>query len=245
MKTIEVIYVELDVLLDTRLGTIARLDEEAASQLLLTGGYHEREVDTFAGIDMDAYRDLYKNRDSDTLAKSTVTDACAMIGKVVQEIAAKATVHPLLKGAKVVVNTYPYNLTAEEQVELGKVIETWIRPRKSEELNPESYQPIKLVSISPEELTPAYCEAENFAMMWVYEYDPWMSLHVKGFEHVRLNDVAMIAPAIYFGQKPTDQEMDDLRKHAAHPFHAVEILTRAFINLQLIPVTHFSVIRPQ
>lgn len=244
-KKTEVIYAELDGIFDTRAGTIARLSQEAALAVLLSG-YHEREIDEFAGVDMEAYRDLYQKRDVETLKHSGVTNVVSLISDMVRAIAAKAIVHPLLKGAKVVINTYPYKLGSEELVELGKAVEARIRPLASEELNPTSYTPIEFIHMSPEELTPQFCKQEQYAMMLVYEYDSWMSLHTKAFEHTRLADVVMIAPAIYYNQLPSESEMDDLKKNAAHPLHAVEILAKPLIDLQLIPVEHFSVIqRPQ
>jgi len=231
-----VVYAELDALLDTRLGTLARMGDHVAEAVLLSGGYHKRDCDVFADVDMKVFRDLYAKRDVDTLKRSTASKSVFLLNSLVRYLKEQATVRPYHDSTKVVINTFPYVLSVEEEAELGKVIVTWI----------SGLAPVELVHMRPQELTPLYVKQQSYSSMLMYEYDPWMSLHFSAAnKDVKpIQDVSIFAPAIYFSDKPSDKELQQLIQRAAHPLQAVEILGRSLVGLNLIDVEYFSIIRP-
>jgi hypothetical protein len=235
-KAVAVVYAELDALLDTRVGTLARLSQDVAAAVLKMGNYHKRESDQFAGVDMKAYRDLYARRDVETLKASRPTKALFLLSALVRYLKEQATVRPYHETTKVVINTFPYKLDRDEEAELGKVIATEI----------SGLAPVELVHMRPQELTPLYIKQQSYSSMLMYEYDEWMSLHfapeTKGV--VLLQDVSIFAPAIYFSDKPSDAVIQQTIDIAAHPLQAVEILARSLVGLNLIDVEYFSIIRP-
>lgn len=229
-KVIEAIYVELDALLDTRLSTIARLDDAAATRAL-KNGYHTRVDDHFEGIDVPAYRDLYQKRDIVTLAGSVATDMLKLLRHLVGVLAEQAIARPYHDGSKIVVNLYPYRLSKEEQEEIGRAVFVWM----------EGIAPVELVFITPNDLTPSHCK-NAYSMMIVYEYENWMNLHAAAFEHTRLPQVTMFVPALYFGKTPTPAELEQAIKEAAHPMRALELLASSIIELKLIDIKYFSIL---
>jgi hypothetical protein len=230
------VYAELDALMDTRMGTLARMDEEVASRVLLEGKYHKRESDQFTGVDDRAYRKAYAARDVETLKYARPTKALFLLNSLVRYLKEQATVRPFHDSAKVVINTFPYVLSVEEEAELGTVIATWI----------SGLSPVELVHMRPQELTPSYVRQHSFSSMLMYEYDPWMSLHYHpaSKDATPLQDVSIFAPAIYFSDQPSSEEIQQLVDSAAHPLQAVEIIGRALVGLNLIDVEYFSIIRP-
>lgn len=235
-KSVAVVYAELDALLDTRLGTIARISQEAAERVLLSGGYHKRDSDNFAEVDMQVYRDLYSKRNVETLKVSTATKAVFLLNTLVRYLKEQATVRPYHDAAKVVINTFPYELSEEEKAELGTVIATWT----------SGLAPVELVYMSPQQLTPLYVKQHAYSSMLMYEYDPWMSLHYspENKNAKPIQDVSIFAPAIFFSEKPSEEELQQLTDTAAHPLQAIEILGRSLVGLNLIDVEYFSIIRP-
>jgi hypothetical protein len=226
---LETIYVELDVLLDTRLGTIARISQEAAEKTL-SEEYFKRDVDDFVHVDMDQYRALYAQRDVETLKHSMCTLGMDFVKQILIKLDQQGATRPYHDGGRLVVNTYPYLLSEEERNEMGLAIAAWI----------DGIAPVELTYIRPEFLSPEICRMQ-YASMLMYEYASWINMHVKAFETVRLSTVTLFAPALY-AVKPTDEQLLQAFQEGAHPMRATELLTAPLIDLRLIDAKYFSIL---
>lgn len=227
---IQGIYTELDVLLDTRLGTIARISQEAAEKQLLAG-HTARQDDWFGNVvDMEVYSKMYANRDADTLPYCTMTGAVPMLAELSLKLLGQAQTTPFYDGIRIVVNMFPYELSIEEQEAIGKSIAHYVG----------NNIPVELVYIKPESLTPQYC-SQSFGMMIMYDYNSWMNLHHAAFG-TQLQTVTLLAPMIYFKQKPTEEVLQAELDQGMHTFLAIEQLGKALIDITLIDVKYFSVL---
>lgn len=239
--------VELDCLLDTRMATIARISTDAALKVL-NSGYHTRQADWFGdAVDMDHYTRLYKARDVDTLKLAHPTEGFRFVREMVRLYRENAveTNSPYSSDIKIVVNTYPYQLTAELSDSIGRALAVKFR----------AMAPVELVSLSPAQLTPAIVQ-QKYCMLMMYEYDPWLSTHynidpsklttdqMKAVMESLLLDVTLFAPAVYYKKPPTQDEVDEVMKDTHHPLEVIEMMGTTVIGLHLIDVTSFSVIRP-
>jgi hypothetical protein len=227
----ESIYVELDVLLDTRLGTLALIDDQVAASVIASGNYHTRKNDIFEGVDKEVFDEAYRNRDETTLKKSVLTDAIKVLRQLVVALTEQTIDQPDHEGPKIVVNLYPYKLTAEEQELIGRSMADWI----------QNETPIELVAIPTKDLTPIYCKT-TYSTMLVYDHSQWMNTHAEAFKKTCLPEVIMISPAIYFNATPSDEELAKTIKEAAHPMRALELLASPIIELKLIDVKYFSIL---
>jgi len=230
-KKIDTIYVELDVLLDTRLGTVARLDEEAAKSLL-EKDYHTRESDIFKGVNNEEYISLYSKRDTVTLAHSAITESIILIRHLLGVYGRQLINHPLRGELKLTVNTYPYVLTEEELSEIGLAVKEWI----------QDLARVEIVTIPTKDLTPAHCK-RAYNVMMIYDHPGWMNTHTEAFNTTLLPEVTLFAPAIYFKPPPTKEEVMKHIQELMHPMEALEKLASPIINLTLIDVKYFSVIQ--
>lgn len=230
-KTRESILVSLDSILDTRLGTLSLIDSAIVEKILLSGTYHTRDEDVFEGIDKEAYKKLYNERDIDTLANSVLTNIPELIRHLIKVMADQAISRPLYEGSEVIVNVYPYKLSADEQEDIRKAISIHIL----------DIAPVSIVSYSPKDLTPPHCK-NTYAMMIMYDYEEWLNAHAEAFNDVQLPDVALFVPAIYFANKPSDEELKKVTKETMHPLQALETLAKVLVGLNLIDVKHFSII---
>ncbi|MNU19599.1 hypothetical protein D3C71_78300 [compost metagenome] len=227
------IYVELDVLLDTRLGTIARLSKDAAVKTLQSD-YHTRVVDSFDHVDMAEYKALYAQRDGDTLSMSMLSGAVPFLRDVTAALAEQASSRPYHNGGKLIVNTHPYTstLSPKELDDIGRAIAARM----------DGHAPVELVDISPESLTPYHCK-HHFAMMMVYDFGAWMEMHSSAFRTTRLPEVTLYSPRIYH-EIPREEELQSVTKEIMHPVQAMEQLAAPIIALKLIDIKNFSVITP-
>ena len=225
------LYVSLDSLIDTRLGTISKIDKDLVSKILLDGKYHTRDEDVFEGIDKEVYNDLYKKRDVLTLANSLLTNMMPLLRHLIGKLNEQAIVSPYHEGGKVVVNLYPYKLTKEEQNEMGNAITAWIH----------DLAPVSFINYSPTELTPIYCK-NTFSLMVMYDYQDWLEGNSELFLSTQMPEITMFVPAIYFVNKPSEEELERITRESMSPLNAIQTLAKGIIDLMLIDVTYFSIV---
>jgi hypothetical protein len=233
------IYLSLDVLLDTRIATIARVAGDEVALSVLAANYHGRLEDRFPGVDMVAYKKAYQERDTETLRLSTVTDVITLLREIVGALTLQATTRPYHSGTRIVVNTYPYSLSPVELEAFKESIMSWmdVYSGLGTSLTTET------VFLSEKELTPAYC-SENFSAMLMYEYESWFGAQSEELRKCPIQGITLYAPGLYTVKVPTRQEMKELIKESAPPLQATELMASPFIKLEHLTVETFSIIKP-
>lgn len=224
------IYAQLDALLDTRIGTIARMDQDLAAKVLLSG-YHQRHCDVFEGVDPVEYQKLYDARDSLTLAHSVRTSCVSMIQDLVKSLVEQSISRPYHNGIKLVINLYPYVLTDEEKTQIIHVFWTILEGSCS----------VELTYLTEAQVTPALCRS-SFAAMFVYGHDGWLDMHTTALATCLLPDIDMFAPALFRQETPSETELHKLIRQSGHPFKAIEELAKPLIRLQLLDANIFSIV---
>lgn len=232
-------YVSLDVLLDTRIGTLAKMGSPYAEEIR-NNGYLKRRVESFEGVDMDAFRKAYAARDVETLKYSVVTEGIRFLRDLAVEIqsqqAAGIASDPNAHGIEVIVNVHPYDLSEDEQNAIADMIDEWLM----------GIAEIKTISLPVEKLTVETCM--DFSALLMYDYNEWMD-HPDIVESFRRNTgklakTHLFAPGIFFVQEPTEEEMDQLGLKGMNPLEATEYLASPLIHLELLDVRIFSILTP-
>jgi len=227
------ILIPIDVLLDTRIATIAKIDEQKALDLL-NQGYHERRSDFFPGIDKTRFEEEYQKRDTSTLARAQCTNAVLFLKELVLTLTKQAVNTPFLSSVEVTINLHPYTL--EESVIKGLVtaVSFWI----------DSLAIVKCASISNEDLTPNLI-SESFDILFMYEYASWLELQTKNFETKPIPSVNLYVPAISFTSELTEAIVQKVKEDTKmHPLEATKFLLAPFINLEPLDAKLFSVLSP-
>jgi len=238
--TLSGIYISLDALLDTRLGTLAKMGGTELVMQVLSANYHSRESDKFPGVNMDLFQALYANRDVHTLALSTITEVVGLLREIVASLMKQAVVRPFHEGVRIVLNTYPYQLTEEDQ----KQVMTMLAVKMSGFSQVEIPFKLETVFLSDSELTPQYCKS-NFSAMLMYDYENWLQLHQEMLLRQPMPEVTLYAPAMYHVQVPTEEQVREMKAQFSWtPFEAIEKAVRGGVFLQLLPSAVFSIINP-
>ena len=234
------ICIPLDVLLDTRIGTIARLGGADLVLQVLQGNYHQRHDDKFLNVDQEAYQHLYANRDEQTLSVSFSTNIEVYLRKLVHTLVQQALVRPFHQGVRVVVNTYPYQLSDE----ITSQIVVALGDKLIGDLGIKI--PLQIVAdhLPDQALTPEYCK-QHFAAMFMYDYTPWLEVQKHALIKRPMPEVSLFAPAIYFVQTPTEEDLAlSQTEFGMNPFQVIQKSLRGGIDLQLLPIELFSIIKP-
>lgn len=217
------IYVELDCLLDTRLGTLFRINKKNTINLIMNN-YNQRFIDVFPGYDTNEYNELYAKRDRKTLLVSPSTPLIFFIEKYVDSLIDKIYTTPIIDIPKLVINTYPYNLTDRE---INIIISG---------IAAVSAKKIEITTIRKEikELTPVVLN-NNYIIVFMYEYRLWLEHYSENevLNMVTCPDVTMYGPQLVYDENIQSTELEE-------GFKTIENFTRAVIDLQLLPVGYFS-----
>jgi hypothetical protein len=221
-------YVDIDALLDTRLGVIALKDPDLAAKAL-ANNYWGRKQDIFPDISQEEFKQLWKNRTTDVLPLSARTNVLSFIQAIAKDKLVSQAVSNMESATSLVVNIYPYELTEEEcdlivAVLVDKTIST---------VN------VSIVNLPDELLTPKYCK-DNYVMMIRYDWMGWLEMHQKAFQEVKMPSVTIVAPCIY-DKLPTAEDIEESKKIGLDFFRAAEQLTAPLFSLRFLDIEVFSV----
>lgn len=163
------ILIELDCLLDTVMGTIYKIDKDLVLPVLQSGYYerwHNNIQHLCPNIDQEVFKQMYKNRDVETLKCSRPTYLVAVLANVNIEDKIANYEHPKSLKRSYTVNYYPYNLTDMEIAVFKEVL--------GDALFVDGE--IAMVSIPLEKLTPNNVKA-NYDRLIFYNAEPWITYH--------------------------------------------------------------------
>ncbi len=233
------LLLDLDALMDTRMGTLLVLDPEL-STTLATDKYRTRDRDDFTTITegrvtTEAFLERYAKRDLDVLRKSIVTGILPVLLTYVSSLEERLMRQVDVTGIRIDLNLWPYTLSGP-LIEMYKNCLTAIVP---------PYVEIGTVSLSPNAITP---EALNRSYNgWVtYHFHQWLEKHHETLLFKPINSVAVILPKLYqreLGEGGEVPEMPEEMK-TADKHGLLELIMEDYIHLEHIPVSDFSFIVP-
>lgn len=209
--------IELDALLDTRLGTVRSLYSTVADELALNKEYRIRKSDDLhlidPRIDQAAYSFAYTKRNMDVIDNSKVTLIKVYVNQLIRKLQFLLdSNNPLLVDVRIIVNHYPYEFSEEE----AKLITVGITAA----LGLSSQ--IHLVSHKPSEITLDFLKEKAVFTYLLYDFHTWSTAAlpdeelrgVTSFDQAgisRAENLTIIAPRI----APSQSKVDKIEKLAA------------------------------
>ncbi len=241
---VEGILVDLDSLLDTRLGTLSGISPDLARQALTAPGYLTRTTDTFVGVEEAVYKAAYAQRDIQTLKQSVMTGIVSYLRSILKQLKDQAVTQPTHDAIRVDVNVFPYDPSPDELAVLHEVLLYRLTGGMATEAQEFDLVTVDIVNYSPESLTPAHCKA-NYGALVMYDPWNWLNLHSEAFPDrtKRLPEVILYAPRLYSNREPNEKELSDLKmelRNIPDPFTSLEMAISPIVGLTLIDVVHFS-----
>lgn len=225
------IYLDLDTILDTRMGTLAKMGTEHAVRALDSGRYHRRMIDEFDEVPKDVFVAEYAKRDLDTLKLSVLTNLVFFLRRLIKDSLMQAIVQQKVERMCFTVNVWPYQFDDPGLVEM---LIGCIR------FHTYSTSSVRVISMPNEELTPQYC-ASNFQIMIRYNWTTWLELHKTFFEKKGFPEMTLVVPEIFLDTVPSHDDIErlELRKH--NPFQLTETVCAGMFRLKHMPISLFSI----
>lgn len=226
------LYVDIDALLDTRLGTMYRMDEELIESAI-ERDYKTRSSDIWSeinlDIDQDAYDELYRHRDEETLKVSRPTAVVPILTEVVEALGKASVNDPRIDSVSVDVNVWPYRLDAEVLAAIRDAVKTWVSVDCE----------VQIVNYEVGALTPMFIDTKYVALI-VYDFNAWFDHHHDALLSKRIPTITMIAPTLYKSTSPEEEIVYE--GTTVDPFAATELALVEYITLVFKDTEYYSLI---
>lgn len=225
------IYLDLDTILDTRMGTLSKMNSDYPVSVLNSGNYHRRLSDEFEVTSLEEFREAYAQRDLDTLKRSVLTNVVFFLRRLIKDSLVSAVINQHVEKLCFTVNVYPYDFTDPDLVDMlvGCIM-----------FHTYASSTVQIVSISNEELTPEHCE-KNYQIMLRYHWVDWVDKHKEYFEQRGIPGVTLVVPELFYEGVPTSDDIESLDLKKQNPFHMVEAVTAPLFRLKHMPASLFSI----
>jgi hypothetical protein len=201
-RTEQRLLVSLDVLLDTRLGALNKMNTKYP-ELVLAAGWTDREGDFYEkwipDFDRDKFNTIYWNRGTanDVHTKSIVTGYLARLIADVKILRTASENHPMAGGVVVDINVWPYVFSDNEVATLKGAMAEYIGDGIRIEVTR-----IDLKGLSPKSIRGRWC---SFS---IYNFDEWLLMHSDALLKTPIPSVVCIAPRLLKKPLDADVEMD-------------------------------------
>lgn len=233
--TKHVVLVELDALMDTRLGTLHTLNPEYAIEAVQSLDYYNRISDDLShccAVTDAEYRAAYAVRDAEVLQSSRMTNLIFMLSNICVELDRQRRETPFTESVKVHLNVYPYQLDDSERFAIESALMCHL---------PMDVQ-VESVSIAPSALTPQYINSQYTGML-LYNFIDWIQRHYATFEHFRMAGVTILAPRLHaehgaaFTAADLGPDVTDL-----DPYDMIAQSHAMFFGLEWLSPVHYCMI---
>lgn len=219
--------VELDSILDTRLGVLLDIDPEKVPTILAKD-YHDRLWDVFPEVDLLTFQRRYQSRDTKILKNSWATPMIDLMADFVYKTLQQTLRTPFHKQPMLEINTYPFKVSDEE----ASVIISAVAAKTDDQCD------IKIVYYHPEDLNPVFLK-NTYEVVMMYDFQEWLETHSKNgnWKKYSCPGVTVMAPLMV---KNTDSF--DPKKKIEHILSDYETLTKTmapYVDIQFLPMAAF------
>lgn len=221
------IYVELDCLLDTRLGTVKRISEQAGANLLKEGKYYDRTHDELwrlTNIDERLFKEVYHSRDHSVLKESRNTLVYKLINGALDEQKDKFLRNIADDSGAVTVNVYPFELTNS----FREAIELCVA-------NLLIYPTVEVIREDPKDLPPKRL-SNSFEHAFIYDFEEYMGWHYRDIHNNPGLPVVLHFPALGRGENPHLADYETIMNGLA----SISEGLMGYLNISFEPVWNYS-----
>lgn len=230
-------YIDLDSLLDARMGIIGQLNNDEAKRLM-AGNYFRRTIDRFgsprAGFSQEEYEALYRDRNVQSLHGSQLTRMTNEFTMFMLDVYNKLGQPMADVSYDVDVNLWPYNLNEDERYALKLILGKYFGQMVN----------VNLIHMDPASVTPAVVNIK-YDLMITYDVNGWLTQHAESLLELPLLSVTLIGPRLYHTAPVSALKADQSKVEGVPLFNGIEMLFAPVISLRLIDVSYFSVLDPR
>lgn len=221
------LYIDIAALFDLRIATLSMIDTDLAIQVTQQPGYYLREIDEFSTpehgvLDKDLYQKVYEANAYQLIEHALPTAMFEWVRQWLLIIMTRKTGSPFHGGLQVTVNTYPLQLTQEDQLNLL----TGFKAHWSDMVE------IQLIYQAPEDVR----LDDGYTSMVLYNPVKILEANSKQLETKRHHMLNVYIPRLNWGRALTPHEEAEFKKNKQDPFMFLEDGVRPYMKLEVQPV---------
>lgn len=226
------ILVELDAVLDTRLGVLMQM---GVGEQALALNYRQRRSDRWnelgLTVDQAEFDRRYAARDIYTLAASRPTNITYLLNQITEYLSKLRLNAPMYETCEVILNTYPYDLDQGVLDEIVVAVGVWVSMECT----------VTTINLPTEAVTPKWL-MENTEGYVLYDFNQWLVLHEDGLKTHRMPRNMVMAPKLYWNETPEEDTVEVDGMGMVNPFAAVELALLEYLGLNFQDPEFFSLI---
>ena len=228
------IYIDLDSLIDTRIGLLNMIDSDTVKHVVTSTRYWYRqhtdwEVITGGRVTNKTFESRWKERTADVLPHSMMTNILGPLKSitVLNEV-------NLIDGIStdefvLTINVWPYKLGVDVLDSLTSAIRHYLFDSL----------PITFVDNDMNEYTPQRL-VEDYDHAFMFDFHWWIKKHAFDLAKVRSRDFTLVVPRL-LEKDPSDLTQDEIKSE----IFQFQMILRYYINIEFIDAACFSMVRPR
>lgn len=230
------ILISLDALLDTRLGVVSLLNQDAASHLVRTPDYWYRVYDdwyklTGGLITNEQFREAWASRGGVNTQQTLTASFETGLAPFVYQLLVAADVNMLSGMTKeedeigLAINIAPYTFSLQEKQTLIEIMQA----KYGRELS------VTIVDHPIADLTVEVLS--DYGAMILYDFAEWFKIHHVAIVSVLMSDIAVIHPKL-FDRDPSELTVEEMK----HDFLRFRLATQHNLDINYIDTSYFSLV---
>lgn len=227
------LLIDLDSLLDTRLGVLASLNQDAASLLVKSNTYWDRDRNDWTSltnglVTTDAFEEAWSLRTGDILPLSTMSGIFMVAISLLTDFQQNVAEGLVNDDIRIEVNLHPYTLSDDEQEGLKEALQAMFYKGLV----------ITFCNWSKDTLTPSELISRYDAAI-MYDFIPWMKRHAFGLAKIRAPDFNLLVPRL-FERDVSQLTMEEKQNEIL----AFRMWLHLYIDVDFIEPRWYSMFRP-
>lgn len=230
------IYIEIDALLDTRLGTIKHLWPDVYSDLMLSGAWWDRRSHDLSLLDprinMEQFNSTFKARPPESIQNARMTGMVMSLFSILDATSQANVFGPHQKELAITIDTKGYAFSEDVKGDMTLALQHYLPVN------------VQITYIDSGNLPFGYLDnCDAYDCMVIYDLDAWLHANKEDFVKKRSPDLVVITPMLVLGKVPTEEECTTVNG-VLNPFASVENQMVGIIAIHYWPVDRFSVLKP-
>lgn len=231
-----VLLLDLDAIMDTRMGTILKMTDGEVPFSAIE--YRTRIKDDMESLSkgivkQSDYEEAYASRDVDTLKRSMMTGIVQVLANYVLSIEDRKMRRVDIEDIVIHLNFHPYKLPAPIAGTFRDCLSSLL----------PGYVGVEIVNIDPVSLT-SRMFLSRYSGWVTYDFNRWLEKHHEDLLVNPMNQVSVIIPRLTYGEPRDDDEYKEIEKSLeGYDKHGLmEMVMEDFVHIEHLPITDFCYI---
>lgn len=227
------ILIMLDCILDTRQGTLLKINPDVAFEITSNENYHARESDEFVSeeygkLSIELFEEVKEAFKHEIIFNSLKTKMYLFLQELLSKYVEMSLNTPHVSTVTLEVNIYPYKFTDTQAEYLLKALVAHLG----------NVAAISIVSFDINEMS-LKSVAEKYDSVIMYNPVKWLNNHHNELKTGVLKELTLYLPKMNMVRALTDKERKEFTKNVPDVYKFTQMVFTGFIRLNYIPVESY------